>query len=163
VLAGSARANSAEAAALQVQVYDYAGLEPHTLRQFLSWTERILVSTGMSVQLSLCRGSLAVSCENQTGRLDSLVVRIVAGEAKTTKNVNRPALGQSFAGKSGGTHATVFVHPVKDQAAAGCHALYGEARSGRFADSQVIARFQSAGPVDHNANRGVHAKFQFAP
>ena len=78
-LAGSAGANSAEAAALQVQIYDYAGLEPQTLRQFLSRVERILVSTGMSVKLSLCRGSIAVSCENETGSLGSLVVRIVAG------------------------------------------------------------------------------------
>lgn len=116
-LAGSASTNSAEAAALQVQIYDYAGLEPHAVRQFLSWTERILVSTGMSVQLSLCRGSIAVSCENQTG-IDRLVVRIVAGNAKATKNVNRPALGQSFAGQNGGTHATVFVRPAQDQAAA---------------------------------------------
>src|SRR5438445_3647949 len=97
---GSDNVSSADAATLQVQIYDYADLEPQTLRQFLSWTKRILVSTGMSVQLSLCRGSIAVSCENQTGRLGSLVVRIVAGEAKTTKNVNRPALGQSFAGKN---------------------------------------------------------------
>jgi hypothetical protein len=117
-VAGSANANSAEAATLQVQIYDYADLEPQTLRKFLSWTERILVSTSMSVQLSLCRGSIAVSCENQTGSLGGLVVRIVAGEAKTKKNANRPPLGQSFAGKNGGTHSIVFVHPVQDQAAA---------------------------------------------
>ena len=46
------------------------------------------------------------------------VVRIVAGDAKTKKNANRPPLGQSFADHNGGTNATVFVRPVKDQAAA---------------------------------------------
>ena len=117
-VAGSPNANSAKAATLQVQIYDYADLEPQTLRQFLSRTERILANTGMSVQLSLCRGSIAVSCENQTGSIDSLLVRIVAGAAKTTKNANRPALGQSFADQNGGSHATVFVRPVQDQAAA---------------------------------------------
>jgi hypothetical protein len=117
-VAGSADANSTEASALRVEIYDYADLEPQTLREFLSWTERILSSAGMSVQVCLCRGSLAVTCEDQTGTLDSLAVRIIAGDAKTTQDVRHPVLGQSFADQNGGTHATVFLGPVRDQAAA---------------------------------------------
>ena len=96
-VADSAIANPTEVSALRVEISDYANLEPQTLRELLSWTERILVSAGISVQLCLSRGSLAVSCENQTGTLDSLVVRIVASDPKTAQNVRRPTLGQSFA------------------------------------------------------------------
>jgi hypothetical protein len=116
-VAGSAIANPTEVSALRVEISDYANLEPQTLRKLLSWTERILVSAGISVQLCLSRGSLAVTCENQTGTLDSLVVRIVASDPKTAQNVRRPTLGQSFADQNGGTYATVFLSPVRDQAA----------------------------------------------
>jgi hypothetical protein len=116
-LAASADANSAEGATLQVQIHDFAGLEPQTLQQFLSLTERILAGTGMSVQVSLCRGSIPVSCEDRTGSLDCLVVRIVAGYAKTQESLNRLALGLSFADQNGGAYATVFVRPAQDEAA----------------------------------------------
>jgi hypothetical protein len=117
-LAGSTNSDSAESAALQVQIYDYAELTPQTLREFLSRTERILANTGMSVQVILCRGRLAVPCENQTGSLKSLVVRILAGDSKSTKNAMRPALGHSFADHNGGIYATVFWRTVQDSAAA---------------------------------------------
>ena len=117
-LVGNVGANSAEAAALQIQIYDYANLEPQTLSEFLIWTERILVNTGMSVEVSLCRGSIAVSCENPTGTLDTLLVRVVGGDTKTPKHANRLPLGQSFASQHGGTHATIYLLPVQDQAAA---------------------------------------------
>ena len=113
-LAGGAD-NPRETNALRVEIYDYADLEASALGRFLALTQKILASTGMSVQVSLCRGSGAVSC---AGSLQPLVVRIIAGGAKTMNNARLEPLGQSFADHDGGTVASVFVAPTRDQAAA---------------------------------------------
>jgi hypothetical protein len=113
----SASTSSVEATALQIQIYGNADLEPQTLREFVTWTERILVSSGMSVQVTPCSGREAASCRNQMGSRNTLIVRIVAGDAKTTKGVSQAALGESFADNNGGILAMVFMRRVKDKAA----------------------------------------------
>ncbi len=109
---------SRETAALHVQIYDYAELEPAALGRFVSLTQDILASTGMSVQVSLCRGIGALPCNGATRAAAPLVVRIVAGDAKIMKNVRREPLGQAYADHNGGTTASVFLAPVREQAAA---------------------------------------------
>jgi hypothetical protein len=45
-------------------------------------------------------------------------VRIVAGNAKEMENARREPLGQSYADHRGGTMASIFLAPARDQAAA---------------------------------------------
>jgi hypothetical protein len=116
-LAGSTTTVSAQSPAVQVQIYDHAELKPGTLHDLVALTEKVLVEAGVSVQVKLCRGNLAVPCESQTGGVRRLMIRVVAGEAKRMSNVRRPPLGQSFADYRGGTYASVFLEKVRDGAA----------------------------------------------
>ena len=75
---------------------------PQPLRKFLGWTEGILASTGMTVQVILCRNSIAVSCQNQTGSLDTLSLLIIAGDPKSPKHAKRQAIEQLFAKQAAG-------------------------------------------------------------
>jgi hypothetical protein len=117
-LAGGSNTVFAQTTTLRVQIYDYSNLEPDALEHFLSLTQDILASTGMSVQVSLCRGNGAFSCEDVAGIPRPLVLRIVAGDAQSMKKSRRPALGQSFADRDGGTLASIFLAPVREQAVA---------------------------------------------
>jgi hypothetical protein len=105
----------AQTETLRIEVYDYAALEPKILRQFLSTLEEILASSGLPVRVSLCRGSIKLSCD--AGDAAGPIVRILPGEAKTMKNIRRPPLGQAIVGKEGGGYATVFVQASKEEAA----------------------------------------------
>jgi hypothetical protein len=110
--------NSRESTALRVQIYDYADLDAAVLGRFLSLAQKNLASTGMSVQVRLCRGNGALSCDSVSAEsAQSPVVRIIAGGAKTMKDARLEPLGQSFADHDGGTVASVFVAPTRDQAA----------------------------------------------
>ena len=106
------------AGALQIQVYDYANIEQVALDRLLSSTHEILATAGIPVQVSLCRGQGAVSCESAEPQTQPLVVRIVPGYAKTSSNARREPLGQSYAGHDGGSVASIFLAPAREQAAA---------------------------------------------
>jgi hypothetical protein len=114
-LAGNAKTLTAQSSAVQVQVYDYADLKPEFLHNVVALTQQILAGTGLSVQVQLCRGGLAVSCNGQSGR--NLVVRVVAGGSKTNDSVLRSPLGQSMADHQGGTYASIFMERIQDAAA----------------------------------------------
>jgi|HubBroStandDraft_5_1064220.scaffolds.fasta_scaffold148721_2 hypothetical protein len=116
-LAGNAKTLTAQASAVQVKVYDYADLKPESLRSVVALTHEILAGAGLSVQVELCRGSLAVSCDGQSGSIRSLVVRVVPGASKTNDSVLRLPLGQSMADHQGGTYASIFMERVQDAAA----------------------------------------------
>ena len=103
----------AQNTAIEVQVYDYAGLAPAVLREFVTLTESILVGAGLSIHVKPCERNVEASCEIQTGSARRLVIRVLA---KTMRNVRGP-LGQSFADHEGGTYASVFLAPVRQQAA----------------------------------------------
>jgi len=75
-LAGGASTVPAQSAPVQVQVYDYAALDPETLRHFLTTFESIWARTGLPVQVITCRGSLAISCPSQPGNPEPLVIRL---------------------------------------------------------------------------------------
>ena len=114
-LAGSATTLPAQTPAVQVQLYDHAGLKPAAVHEFAARAQEILDGAGVSAQVKLCKGDHAVSCENQTN-IKRLVIRVIAGGPRMS-NVRRPPLGQSFAGAEGGTYASVFVERVQDAAA----------------------------------------------
>jgi hypothetical protein len=114
VLAGGASTAFAQTATLRIQIYDYASLEPKTLSQVLISMEDILASSGLTARVSLCKGSLELSCD--AAAPVGPVIRIVQGEAKA-KNVSRPTLGKSYAGHEGGTYATVFLRAAQEDAA----------------------------------------------
>ena len=116
-LAGNAKALTAQVSAVQVKVYDYADLKAGSLNSVVALTQQILAGAGLSVQVELCRGSLAVSCEGQSEFIRSLVVRVVAGGSKTEDSVLRAPLGQSMADHQGGTYASIFMERIQDAAA----------------------------------------------
>jgi hypothetical protein len=114
-LAGNADAVSAQTSALQVQVYDYAGLSPAALHEFITRTQEILASSGVSLEVDGCaRG--AAPCESHTGSSRQIVIRVVADTGKNMKNVRVEKLGMSVAGDDGGTYATVFLKPAEEKA-----------------------------------------------
>jgi hypothetical protein len=114
-LAGNTNAVSAQTSALQVQVYDYAGLSPAALHEFITRTQEILASSGVSLEVDGCaRG--AAPCESHTGSSRQVVIRVVADTGKNMKSVRAEKLGMSVAGHDGGTYATVFLKPAEEKA-----------------------------------------------
>jgi hypothetical protein len=107
---------SAQTAAVEVQVYDQAGLQPSTFQNFVTQTQNILSETGLSIQVKTCGRSVSVVCETQSYGTRYLVIHIVAGHPKKMKNVRRPPLGQSFADENGGKYASLFLEHVQDEA-----------------------------------------------
>jgi len=118
ILACGARPLFAQTPALRVQVYDYANLNAATLAHFISLTQGILSDTGISAQVNLCRGNGAMVCESTVDTPRTLMITILTGDPTHTSNSRRPALGQSSADCNGGTFASVFLAPIRDQAAA---------------------------------------------
>lgn len=114
-LAGNVKPAFAQRPALEVQVLDYADLDPKVLNELISRTQQILDKTGVLAEVRACDAGAVSSCGSQTGTR-RLVVRIVKGEAKRMKNVRRPPLGQSFADQDGGIYASVFLARVQDAA-----------------------------------------------
>ena len=106
---------SAQTPALQVQVYDYAGLNPEALHHFIAKTQEILASSCVSLEVDACaRG--AAPCESHAGSSRQIVIRVVADTGKKLKNVRWEKLGMSIAGHDGGTYATVFLRPAQEKA-----------------------------------------------
>jgi hypothetical protein len=108
---------SAQTAAVEVHVYDQAGLQPSIFQNFVTQTQNVLSEAGLSIQVKGCGRSVSVVCESQAHGARYLDVRIVAGNPKKVKNVRRPPLGQSFADSDGGKYASVFLEHVQDEAA----------------------------------------------
>ena len=104
-----------EREALRVEIYDYANLEPDAIRGIVTTTQQILARTGMSVQVSLCHGNDAVSCDGPAGERLPLVVRIIPGGAKTMSNVRSERLGQSYVDHDGGIVASVFLAGARNK------------------------------------------------
>jgi hypothetical protein len=114
-LAGNARTVSAQASAVQVQVYDYTGLSPAAFHEFTARTQEILASAGVSAEVDACaRG--AAPCESHSGSFRQVVIRVIADTPKSIKNVRLERLGQSVADRDGGTYATVFLKPAEEKA-----------------------------------------------
>ena len=104
-----------ETAGVEVQVYDYAGLQPSTLQKFVRGTQAILSSTGSSIHVVLCEKTTAGSCKSLDNR-EKLLLRVVPGSAKKMNNPLYSPLGQSFADHSGGKYASVFLESIQDEA-----------------------------------------------
>jgi hypothetical protein len=109
----------AQNAAVGVQVYDYADLEPNVLRHFLALTQNILAGTRMSIQVKLCRGKGALCPQAVQGiAAQPLIVRILAEDTEAKGHSREGALGRSYIGPDGGSLASIFLAAVRDQAAA---------------------------------------------
>jgi hypothetical protein len=105
----------AQNAAVEVQVYDDAGLQPSTLQRFVQDTQEMLSGTGISLKVVLCERTSAGFCESQDDRM-KLILRVVPGSAKKMNNTFYPPLGQSVADHIGGEYAWLFLQCVQDQA-----------------------------------------------
>ena len=106
---------TAQTAAIEVQVYDYAGLQPSTLQKFVRGTQKLLSTTGISINVALYEKTAAGSCESPDNR-KKLVLRVEPGSAKKMNNAFYSPLGQAFADHSGGKYASVFLETIQDQA-----------------------------------------------
>jgi hypothetical protein len=114
-LPGNANTVSAQTSALQVHVYDYAGLSPAALHEFIRRTQEILASSGISLEVDTCaRG--ATPCESHSGSSRQIVIRVVPDTGKRMKNVRLKTLGLSVADHDGGTYASVFLKPAEEKA-----------------------------------------------
>ena len=107
---------SAQTPTIRVLVNDQAGLEPSTLQQFVECTEHVLVTAGLSVQVSACTRGTEGPCAPETGSARRLHVRVLARSAKGTSHAGHLPLGESFADHDGGTYASVFLDRVTDAA-----------------------------------------------
>jgi hypothetical protein len=114
-LAGTTNTVSAQTSALQVQVYDYAGLSPAALHEFIARTQEILASSGVSLEVDTC-AEAAVLCETHTGSSRQVVIRVVADTSKIKTNARLEKLGMSIADHDGGAYGTVFLKPAEETA-----------------------------------------------
>jgi hypothetical protein len=116
-LAGDAKGLSAQAAALQVQVYDYTGLSPAALHAFITGTQEILTGAGISVEVDPCPRGVSTPCESRRGSFKQVVIRVIAGVPRNNSEARWQHLGQSIATHEGGTYASVFLSLAQEEAA----------------------------------------------
>jgi hypothetical protein len=116
-LTGEPKSVSAQAAALQVQVYDYTGLSSGTLHQFITRTQEILTSAGISVEVDACARGVSTACESRRGSFRQVVIRVVPGAPRKSNDPRWQHLGQSIATHDGGTYASVFLKLAEEKAA----------------------------------------------
>ncbi len=116
-LSSGAKSVSAQAAALQVQVYDYTSLSPAALHEFITRTEEILTSGGISVEVDACARGVSTPCESRRGSFRQLVIRVVAGAPGNNEEARWQHLGQSIATHDGGTYASVYLKLAEEEAA----------------------------------------------
>jgi hypothetical protein len=108
---------SAQPAALQVQVYDYTGLNSSALSEFLARTQRILTVAGVSVEVAACPPGRRTPCEGRQGSFKQVVLRVVAQAPANQKNGRWRHLGQSIANQEGGPYATLYLNLAEEEAA----------------------------------------------
>lgn len=116
-LRSDAKSVSAQAAALQVQVYDYAGLSPSAIHEFIASTQQILTGAGISVEVDACLRGASIPCESRRGSFRQVVIRVIAGPPGKNKYGRWQHLGQSVATHDGGTYASVFLNLAEEEAA----------------------------------------------
>ena len=115
-LASDAKSVFAQAAALQVQVYDYTGLSPVAIHEFIARTQEILTGAGISVEVDACPRGVSTPCEGRRGSFRQVVIRVIAGAPRKNKEARWQHLGQSIATHDGGTYASVFLKPAEEKA-----------------------------------------------
>jgi hypothetical protein len=116
-LAGDTKYPFAQTVALQVQVYDYAGLNPAALHELLTHTRQILTNTGVAVEVNLCGRVASATCESLNGSSRRVVIRVVpTGSATNGRSSRWQPLGQSIADHDGGTYASIFLQPAEEKA-----------------------------------------------
>ena len=116
VQAASGTTLLAQSHTVQVQIYDDTALKPGALNSLVARTQNLLVSSGISVQVKVCKSDLESHCETQTG-FTILIVRLVARNMQKISNVRQRRLGQSYADHQGGKYAFVFLEQIQDSAA----------------------------------------------
>jgi hypothetical protein len=114
-LASKTNTLSAQTSAIQVQVYDYTGLSPSALHEFISRTQAILASSGISLEVDACARGAAL-CESRTGSSRQIVIRVVADWGQNKTNARLEKLGMSVADQNGGDYGTVFLKPAEETA-----------------------------------------------
>jgi len=106
----------AQTASIQVQVYDQAGMDPSTLQRFVERTQDVLITAGLSAEVSTCTRGIEDPCAPKTGSARRLQIRLLARSPKRTSDAGHHPLGESFADHDGGTYASVFLDRVTDAA-----------------------------------------------
>jgi hypothetical protein len=104
-------------AALQVQVYDYTGLNAAALSEFVARTQRILTMAGVSVEVDACPPGGRTPCEGRQGSFKQVVLRVVAQAPANQKDGLWRHLGQAIADHEDGTYATLYLNLAEEEAA----------------------------------------------
>jgi hypothetical protein len=104
----------AQSPAIILQIYDYAGLQASTLQAFAHRTHDILLETSLSIEINVCT---ATGCDQPPTSSRILVLRVVRSSRSKMNNARQRPLGQSFADRSGGTYALLFLKQVQEEAA----------------------------------------------
>jgi hypothetical protein len=108
---------SGQTTTLELRVYDYAGLPLPTLHKFAARTADVLSEVDVLIQVKFCGRNMGSICDTQPISAQHLVLRVLPGSAKKMNHSFRSPLGQSMAGPTGGTYASVFLETVQDEAA----------------------------------------------
>ena len=118
LLLETAAISFAGAACLEVHVHNDAGLDRALLIRCVLQLRGILVLAGASVDIKICEGVGALSCEHVSEDARFVDLRILPGVAKNMKDTRRAPLGQSVASELGGVYAVLFLASVQSQAVA---------------------------------------------
>jgi hypothetical protein len=116
-IAGSPIQLIAQAAAIQIQIYDYTGLPSESVQAISRLTQQILAEEKLSTQTTTCPTTGRTYCGGESGYRRQVVVHIVGNAPTTVSRVVRPTLAQAFAGPEGGAYAAVYLERVRHAAA----------------------------------------------
>jgi len=106
---------SAQTTAVELNIYDHAGLSHVVVQSFLKQTLEIFLKAGLPIRIRICTRVSACEIDGTSAKI--LMLRIVPGISRQMNDSSRSPLGQSFADHTGGTYASVFLEPVQQQAA----------------------------------------------
>jgi len=109
---------SGSAQTLVVDLYDYAHLSAKEIERLTETVDLVFEHSGIQMIWQNCRGALAVGspCHAEL-QVTEIVVRILPGGPRSSDEFRTLHMGSSIVAADAGKYASVFVPPVRAQAA----------------------------------------------
>ena len=103
---------------LVIDLYDYADLPAKEIDRLTETVDLVFEHSGIQMIWQNCRGALAVGsgCDAEL-QVNEIVVRILPGGPRSSDEFRTLHLGNSIVVADGGKYASVFLPPVRAQAA----------------------------------------------
>ena len=103
---------------LVIDLYDYADLPAKEIDRLTETVDLVFEHSGIHMIWQNCRGALAVGsgCDAEL-QVNEIVVRILPGVPRSSDEFRTLHLGNSIVVADGGKYASVFLPPVRAQAA----------------------------------------------